>query len=226
MVHSKDKYALVVPSDSFRRPLATAEYLMALPKLTNRVYVGHIGYSEDLAKKLASIPKIVLIRDPRDYVISYAHFMDVLARGALGAQKEWYDRYWSKKDRDEKLSTMIFGFDTSHVRKAYSSVFDSYLSHAIRWSGPNTFVVRYEDIVGTKLGGNDKIVIKTMKSIMDFVGVQIDEKTLALRITQGSDPNKSDTFRFGGKGNWKHEFKPLHVTQMKAVGSTLLSALL
>jgi tetratricopeptide (TPR) repeat protein len=216
---------LVIPSNSFRRALATSEYLLALPRLTNLVYVGHIEYSEDLAKKLSSIPKIALIRDPRDYVVSYAHFMDRLAKDAEGVQKEWYEKYWSKKEWDEKLSSLIFGFNTRHVRKIYPSVFDSYVNYAIKWSGPNTLIVRYEDIIGTKFGGNDKTVIKTLKSIMDFVGVQIDDETLARRIAQGSDPAKSDTFRFGGKGNWRQEFKPHHVTQMKAVGPALLSTL-
>jgi tetratricopeptide (TPR) repeat protein len=221
---------LVIPSNSFIRSLATAEYLLALPSLTNRAYVGHIGYSVDLAKKLSSIPKIVLIRDPRDYVVSYTHFMDRLARDAKGAQKDWYEKYWSKKEWDEKISSMIFGFNTrpgrnSVVMSEYPSVFNRYLTYGIKWSGPNTLIVRYEDIIGTRFGCNDKTVIKTMKSIMDFIGVQIDEETLAGRIAQGSDPAKSDTFRFGGKGNWKQEFKPHHVTQMKAVGPTLLSTL-
>src|SRR5205807_7424735 len=132
---------------------------------------------------------------------------------------------WSKKEWDEKLSTMIFGLDTKLVRKIYPSVFNSYLNYAIKWSGPNTLTVKYEDIIGTKFGGNDKIVIKTMRSIMDFLGVQIDQEMLTQRIAQGSDPTKSDTFRFGGKGNWKQEFKPQHVSQMKAVGPTLLSTL-
>ena len=212
---------LVIPSNSFRRPLATSEYLLGLPSLTNRVYVGHIGYSEDLAKKLSSIPKIVLVRDPRDYVVSYTHFMDRIAKDVFGTQEE----YWSKKDWDEKLSTMIFGLNTRLGWKTYPSVFDNYLNYAIKWSGPNTLIVKYEDIIGTKFGGNDKTVIKTMKSIMDFIGVQIDEETLVERMEQGSDPTKSDTFRFGGKGNWRQEFKPYHVTQMKAVGPTLLSTL-
>jgi tetratricopeptide (TPR) repeat protein len=210
---------LVIPSNSFIRPLATAEYLLALPSLTNRVYVGHIWYSEDLAKKLSSIPKIVLIRDPRDNVISYTNFMDRIAKGGL------VEEYWSKKEWDEKLSTMIFGLNIRLRWKTYPSVFNSYLNHALKWAGPNTLIVRYEDIIGTRFGGNDKTVIKTMKSIMDFIGVQIDEETLAGRIAQGSDPSKSDTFRFGGKGNWRQEFKPHHVTQMKAVAPTLVSTL-
>lgn len=35
-------------------------------------------------------------------------------------------------------------------------------------------------------------------------------------------PTKSETFRLGGQGNWRQEFKPQHVTQMKA---TLVSTL-
>ncbi|MDQ6862358.1 MAG: tetratricopeptide repeat protein [Thermoproteota archaeon] len=212
---------LVIPSNSFRRPLATAEYLLALPALTNRVYVGHIWYSEDLAKKLASIPKIVLVRDPRDTVVSYTHFMDRIAKDVFGTQEE----YWSKREWDEKLSTMIFGLNTRLGWKSYPSVFNSFVNYGIRWASPNTLIVRYEDIIGTKYGGNDQTVIKTMKSLLDFIGVQIDGQTLKARIEQGSDPTKSETFRSGGGGNWGKEFKPQHVTQMKAVGPTLVSTL-
>jgi tetratricopeptide (TPR) repeat protein len=212
---------MVIPSNSFRRPLATSEYLLALPSLTNRVYVGHIWYSEDLAKKLSLIPKVVLIRDPRDNVVSYTHFMDRIGKDIFGTR----EGYWSRKDWDEKLSTMIFGFNTRFSWGTYPSVFNSYLNYGIKWAGPDTLIVRYEDIIGTKFGGDDKTVIKTMKSIMDILGVQIDEETLAGRIVQGSDPAKSETFRLGEKRNWRQEFKPYHVDQMKAVGPTLLSTL-
>jgi tetratricopeptide (TPR) repeat protein len=218
--------SLVIPSNSFIRPLATSEYLLSLPSLTNRVYVGHIWYSEDLSKKLSSIPKIVLIRDPRDNVVSYTHFMDRIAKDVFGNQEE----YWSKKDWEEKLSTMIFGLNTrpgwnSRVMSEYPSIFNNYLNYALKWVGSDTFLVRYEDIIGTRFGGNDKTVIKTMKSIMDIIGVQIDEETLAGRIAQGSDHTKSDTFRSGDKGNWRQEFMPHHINQMKAVCPTLVSIL-
>jgi tetratricopeptide (TPR) repeat protein len=218
--------SLVIPSNSFIRPLATAEYLLALPSLTNRVYVGHIWHSEDLAKKLSSIPKIVLIRDPRDNVVSYTHFMDRISKDVFGTHEE----YWSKKDWDEKLSTMIFGLSTrlgwnSSVMSEYPSIFNNYLNYALKWAGHDTFIVRYEDIIGSRFGGNDKTVIKTMKSIIDVIGVQINEETLAVRIAQGSDHTKSDTFRAGDKGNWRQEFKPHHVDHMKAVCPTLVSTL-
>ncbi len=210
---------LVIPSNTFRRPLVTSEYILGLPNLTNRVYIGHIWYSEGIAKKLLLIPKIILIRDPRDNVVSYSHFIDRRAKDIFGSNAE----YWSKKDWDEKLSTMIFGMRTPAVE--FPSVYNSYLNYGIRWAGPRAFVVRYEDIMGTKFGGNDNTVIKTIKSLMDFMGVQIDEDMLVRRITQGSDPAKSQTFRAGGEGSWRHEFKPKHVTQMKAAAPNLVSAL-
>jgi tetratricopeptide (TPR) repeat protein len=216
----------VIPSNfnlgefiNFRKPLVTSDHLLSMPRLTNRVYVGHIWYSDEIAKKLSSVPKIILIRDPRDNVVSYTHFMDRIAKDVFGSAEE----YWNKKDWDEKLSSVIFGFKT--VVAEIPSVYESYLNYGIRWAGPNAFVVRYEDIIGTKFGGNDKTVVKTMKSLMDFIGVQIDEVTLVRRIIQGSDPAKSQTFRSGGEGNWRHEFKPIHVSQMKAAAPKLVSSL-
>jgi tetratricopeptide (TPR) repeat protein len=210
---------LVIPSNFFKRGLVTSEYIKALPKLTNRVYLGHIWYDDDVAKKLSSIPKIVLIRDPRDNVVSYAHFMDSIAKDVFGSGEE----YWSKKDWDEKLSTMIFGFRKPRI--GLSSVNNTYLNYGIKWLGHNTFLVRYEDLIGTRFGGNDVTVIKTMKSIMDFIRLEIDEDTLTRKVAEGSDPNKSQTFRSGGEGKWRHEFKPYHVSQMKTAAPNLVSAL-
>jgi tetratricopeptide (TPR) repeat protein len=212
---------LVIPSNTFVGPLVSSDYLLPLPRLTNRVYVGHIEYSEDLAEKLSSIPKIILVRDPRDNVVSYAHFMDRIAKSAFGTREE----YWSKKEWDEKLSMMIFGWMNGPGWRTYSSVLARYLSYAISWFGSNSIIVRYEDIIGTGMGGDDRTVIKTMKSVMDFIGVQIDKETLGVRIREGSDTSKSGTFRMGGRGNWREEFKPQHVRQLKAVGPTLLSGL-
>jgi tetratricopeptide (TPR) repeat protein len=208
----------VIPSNYFKRPLATAEYIMALPNLTNRMYVGHIWYSEDIANKMSSIPKIVLIRDPRDNVVSYAHFMDSIAQDVFGSLE-----YWKGKDRDEKLSAMIFGLNSPVA--TFPSVYNSYLNYGVKWIDSKTLIVRYEDIIGTKLGGDDASVLKTMNSIMDFVGVEIDEGTLARKIMQGSDPSKSQTFRSGGAGKWRQEFKPQHVTQMKVGAPNLVSTL-
>ena len=209
---------LIIPSNYFKIPLVTAEYIMAIPNLTNRIYFGHIWHSENVANKLSSIPKIVLIRDPRDNVVSYAHFLDGIAKDVFGPHP-----YWNEKDWDDKISSMIFGLNSPVA--TYPSVYNSYLNYGLKWLGPNTFLVRYEDIIGTNFGGNYATAIKTMKSLMEFIGVEIDEDTLARKISQGSDPGKSQTFRLGGKGKWSQEFKPQHVTQMKAAAHNLVSTL-
>jgi tetratricopeptide (TPR) repeat protein len=222
---------LVIPSNCFKIPLVTAEYIVAMPKLTNRIYFGHIWHSENLANRLSSIPKIVVIRDPREQVVSYAHFLDSIADNVV---KKTYEGphpcnvytssfQWKDKEWDDKISGMIFGLTSPFV--TYPSVYNSYLHYALKWLGPNTFLVRYEDIIGTNLGGNDIAAIKTMKSLMEFIGVEIDEDTLTRRILQGSDSSKSETFRLGGKGKWRQEFKPQHVDQMKMAAPNLLSTL-
>lgn len=209
----------VIPSKVFGKSLVTSEYLLAIPKLTNRVYIGHVWYSDVVAKKLASVPKIILIRDPRDNVVSYTHFMDRITKDVFGSAEE----SWDKKEWDEKLSSVIFGFKTAVAK--VPSVYDSYINYGIRWAGSTSFILRYEDIIGTKFGGNERTVIETMKSLMDFIGVQIDEGTLARKIAEGSDPAKSGTFRSGGQGNWRHEFTPLNVKQMKIAAPGLVSSL-
>src|SRR6478736_4334504 len=44
-------------------------------KFENKIYTGHFWYSEEVSNRIERYPnkKLLLVRDPRDYVISNAH---------------------------------------------------------------------------------------------------------------------------------------------------------
>jgi tetratricopeptide (TPR) repeat protein len=101
------------------------------------------------------------------------------------------------------------------------SILNAYLHYAIKWAGPRTLFIRYEDLIGEKTD-----VIKSVRSLLDFIGLRnIDESTLTEKIASGADPAKSGTFRSGNFGEWQKEFTQSHVEQFKIVTRGLVSAL-
>ncbi|HEX5359047.1 MAG TPA: sulfotransferase domain-containing protein, partial [Candidatus Nitrosotalea sp.] len=162
----------VIPSKLFNIGLIDEKYISALPELKNKIYIGHLHYSDLLAKKLHNIPKILLLRDPRDYIISYAHFLDKIKKDHFGSEEYLWD---SLETIDNKISAVILGMTCKQVNHRLASAYYTYLNYCLKWIDPFSIIIRYEDIVGSKFGGDDSVVVKTFSHIMSRIGVKIDE---------------------------------------------------
>jgi sulfotransferase 6B1 len=189
-------------------------------KFENKIYAGHLWFSEEISNRIERFPnkKIVLVRDPRDYVISQSHFMnnfkvvDTLDK-RIRELPTW----------QEKVSAAIIGMIDKGSR--LTPVDATFVYHCIKWlNTPNTLLVRFEDLVGPQFGGSNDRVYATIRSILEFVGCTInDEEALLDDIYMGSDPAKSRTFRSGKIGSWREEFNADHVKQFKLVAPGLVS---
>ncbi|MDQ6862663.1 MAG: sulfotransferase domain-containing protein, partial [Thermoproteota archaeon] len=212
MYKSADKYG--------NRHITTEVDILSQHRLENKIYSGHIRYSEKIANLISKYPKVFLIRDPRDYVVSQAHFMNNFKRESTIER-----RYRALPSWKLKLSAVIFGM--THKAARLEGVNEFYNVHCIKFlSLPNTFVVKFEDIVGSQSGGNDNRALTTIRSILEFIGCTInDAETLADDVYLGSDPAKSSTFRSGKIGSWRQEFNADHVKQFKLVAPGLVSGL-
>jgi tetratricopeptide (TPR) repeat protein len=195
--------------------------ILSEPQLENKIYVGHFHYSEKFSTLVANFPKILLVRDPRDYVISQAYYMDSFKRMESPLEK----RFRELPSWKHKVSASIFGMTECKTKLA--SVNEIFINHCIKWlSSPNSLLVRFEDIVGSQFGGNTNRMVKTIQSILEFIGYKVeDEEKLFDDIFLGSDPAKSGTFRSGNIGSWRLEFDEDHVKQFKLVAPGLVSRL-
>ena len=96
LIHkSEDKFG--------NRHITTEVDILSRHRLENKIYSGHIRYSEKIANLISKYPKVFLIRDPRDYVVSQAHFMDNFKRVSTVER-----RYRALPSWKLKLSAVIF----------------------------------------------------------------------------------------------------------------------
>jgi hypothetical protein len=98
---------------------------------------GHLFFSEASAIELAHVRKILLYRDPYDWVLARARFMlSDEFEGNVNFLKE------GKLSVEDLLSLMIFG-----IHKKAPSLSDMYDLNVAAWLGsPSVHAVRYEDL--------------------------------------------------------------------------------
>jgi hypothetical protein len=204
------------------RKYVTEKDILKTPNLENKFYVGHIQYSEMIYTCIKDVPKILLVRDPRDCIVSMYHYLN----HPLAIIDE---EYKALPSREVKMSATILG-----MRKGFNSMFFSvnelFDNYFIRWIGsPKSTIIRFEDILGSEFGGEDARAMDTFQTIINLTPLRLrfDGDTLQNKIRVGSDPHKSATFRPSKRkiGTWKEEFTNDHIQLFKLAAPSLVSVL-
>jgi hypothetical protein len=86
---------------------------------------------------------------------------------------------------------------------------------------PYGFTIRFEDLIGSKGGGDDAKQIATVKAIAKHISVELSEER-AQEIATNLFGITKNTFRKGQIGAWKEEFTPEHKKLFKQYGGELL----
>lgn len=203
-------------------------------KSTSNVYWNHLRFTQQYAQKLKRDKKFLLIRDPRDQVVS----MTFWAEEEIKNKKERFLKIYLKqlKGTDymayhhltfkERLNKLIFegspiydGFNPFLKTKTYgiSNFYHAYLP----WlKEPNVCLIRFENLVGAKGGGSDELQYKEIQKIAKHLGVKLSDERIK-QITSGLFGG-TRTFRSGQIGGWKKCFSPEIKTNFKRVAAKLL----
>jgi hypothetical protein len=164
----------------------------------------------ELVDSLA-IKSLFLIRDPRDVVISnfkYVNEIDITHPSHKGIANLANDH--------ERLTATIIGLED-----VVSSVEDLWGRFEGWRSNPHTLVVKYEDLIGAKGGGDSSVQLSTIASIASHIGIQLSAEKIQY-IADNIYSTKASTFRKGGTGNWKNVFTEEHVKLFKEQTGDLL----
>lgn len=153
----------------------------------------HAGYPDILAR--GGVKPIFLIRDPRDIVVSQVHYVSKRTDHRL------HTLFDELPDVKERLRLAIAG----DPDRAVVSIGDR-LDYFAEWLDA-ALVVRFEDLVGPDGGGDRARQDATLRSIYDFLGMDIDGRALA-RIGNRLFSADSPTFRSGAIGGWRRSFDP------------------
>lgn len=196
------------PVETFREPLAG----MA----RNRFGVWHYGANDEtlaLAQEL-DLRVIVMLRDPRDIVVSFVDYVTHLDAHVL------HGYYRSLPDFKERARRAILGVPDEVRRRdsavawiaknnpTYPGISDlgACCRAFLGWTRhPHTLFVKYEDLVGEKGGGSRERQRKTMSRIAEFIGIEYTAAELAGLCEKVYNP-KSRTFNKGVSGRWREKF--------------------
>lgn len=145
---------------------------------------GHLFFSDASAIETAGVRKVLLVRDPYDWVIARARFfvsdefkgnVEHLKSGALSV--------------DQLLNLMIVG-----IRQSAPSLFDVYYNNAAAWIGTDVELVRYEDIMNALVDIDAASAEAYFANLLGACGIAMpgDWKE---RVKIGADPDRSATHR-------------------------------
>jgi hypothetical protein len=145
---------------------------------------GHLFFSDASAIETAPARKILLVRDPYDWVIARARFFISDAfRGNLDHLRD------GKLTVEQLLNLMIVG-----IHQKAPALYDIYLNNAASWIGTGIHVVRYEDLVFNLKHIDTKESANFFSGLLDACGIDMPEDWRE-RVITGSDKQQSGTAR-------------------------------
>jgi hypothetical protein len=174
---------------------------------------AHFPYRPQLAALLEEFDyrTIVMQRDPRDVVISHVHYVMKSDRHYL------HHRYTAVLDNwDDRLMASITGLPADEHGRGVISIGQRLAGYAPWLQVPNTYLSRFESLIGPNGGGSIEEQRREIMAIAAHVGRPLDAEAaddLAAKIWSP----KSATFRKGAIGDWRNHFSPAHIDAFKEV---------
>lgn len=161
------------------------EHLGAFDKTRPMLSYGHMFFSDSTAIELAGVRKVLLYRDPYDWVLARARFflsdefsnnVDYLKDGTISA--------------DDLLSLMIFGIHTKSP-----SLSDMYDLNVAAWFGSSdVYTLRYEDLLHHVKNLDQEEAESYFHDLLAAAGIALPADWRE-RVAAGSDRKHSGTAR-------------------------------
>lgn len=161
---------------------------------------------------------ILLIRDPRDVLISAIHFIPTMPKGLKGVKNGPFIHQWSKYTTEERITSLLtekcldqnlekFLNKNFLKKEIFPPSMTNFLTQGYRaielFERPNTLVIRFEDLVGQQGGGCSQAQYQAMEEIALFIGKEFNEEVYE-KISKDLF-GATKTFRKGKIGSWKQE---------------------
>lgn len=146
---------------------------------------GHLVFSDVSAMVLHETRKLVLVRDPYDWVIARARFFmsdnfvghtDVIRSGRISV--------------NELLNLMVFG-----IYGLAPTLQEIYNLNAVAWLGTDCKLVRYEDLLHHVKNLDSEDAEPYFTELLSILGHETLPADWRERIRIGADPKQSGTYR-------------------------------
>jgi len=199
------------------RERSRATHLRMIGRLApGELMPAHLFYHPEYAAALDHKQAIhfFIYRDPRDVVISEAHYLTDMHR--------WHDLhpYFARlASLEARISFSIqgasgpdFPFDFPDVGQRFER-YRPWLTH------PGVFPLRFEEIMSEK---REELLRRMAVYLLERGIAANDPIHLASQLGRSILPDRSRTFRKGTAGQWQQIFTPDHKAQIKGVAGQLL----
>tara|TARA_B100001250_G_scaffold65148_1_gene51594 strand:+ start:9135 stop:9992 length:858 start_codon:yes stop_codon:yes gene_type:complete len=162
--------------------------------------IGHVPYSEQTEKVHSSAIdlSLTIIRDPRDMILS------MLRHIKERPHHHAFDYLFNNLDNDsERFFAVAEGYDNFQGRLIGV---DHMINSMLNWQVSDTnLCIKFEDIVGPSGGGSLISQLKTLETILTFIGLSSSKSDLEMLALNTF--GKSSTFRKGQAYGWKQVLK-------------------
>lgn len=162
-----------------------AQHLSALDASNPKLSWGHMLFSDNAAIATEHAEKIIIVRDPYDWVLARARFfLSDNFQGNVDHLKS------GKVTVEQVLNMMIFG-----IYQKVPSLWEIYTHTAVSWLASDVKLVRYEDVMYHLKRLSDSPAETYFSELLAPVtGGQLPDDWRE-RITIGSDKKQSATYR-------------------------------
>jgi hypothetical protein len=183
----------------------------------NTFAAGHVYYSKEWASMLRQlgIKHIFIIRDLRDIVISYTHF--IVEKYPYHPLREYMTQ--QLKTSKERYMTLIQGIKIKDLN--YPNIAEWYTSFHGWLNDPNALILTFEELMGSAQTRR-LALIRIANFLWEDRAPSIGIPQMVQRMNANIKPSKSITYRTGKIGNWKKEFDQELKTTFKKIAGPIL----
>lgn len=190
----------------------------SIKRVRNGQYLtAHIGSSPGVLDLISDqgFRRLLLIRDPRDICVSHAHHVSITP------SRPHHDRFARMSSFDERLMASITGLAPLGDDVGLPSIGER-LGRYHGWlQDPDTYVIRFEDLVGPSGGGSAGAQRAAVTGLVRHCGHEADASVIE-RLTAGH--RRTPTFRRGVIGDWSKHFNEEHRSAFAEVANSQLEA--
>ncbi|TWU28089.1 sulfotransferase domain-containing protein [Bythopirellula polymerisocia] len=179
---------------------------------------AHLFFSEEYAAALAkrNVIHFFIYRDPRDVVISEAHYLRSLNRW-----HRLHKVFRSTPTLDDAIMLSIQGLQDCNGSLNYPDIGTRFERYA-GWIGrSDVYSMRFEDLVGDL---RDQILDEMIDFYQQGTLELMGENSADIKVNMITNiaPERSHTYRKGKSGGWRDRLKVQHREEFKRVAGDLL----